>query len=113
MAEGVEAFDSLYASTVRGTGGRTFQRSSARPLWLPTDEQAEVLIPDQIEDDDLLGVVVADATQGQTEARRLEYLGVDTPPIRIAPDFFDRYALSTKLRNGRLPEEVLMTRGDS
>ena len=112
VAEGVEAFDSLYAPTVRGAGGRTFRRSAKHPSWLPTDEQAEVLIPDQIEDDDLLGVVVADEAQGRTEARRLEYLGVDAPPIRIAPDFFDRYALSTKLRNGRVPEEVLMAMGD-
>ena len=113
VAEGVEAFDSLYAPTVRGAGGRTFGRSSTHPSWLPTDEQAEVLIPDQIEDDDLLGVVVANEAQGRNEARRLEYLGVDAPPIRVAPDFFDRYALSNKLRNGRIPEEVLMTRGDA
>lgn len=113
VAEGVEAFDSLYSTTVRGAGGKTFRRSSTHPSWLPTDEQAEVLIPDQVEHDDLLGVVVADEAQGRTEARRLAQLRVEVPPIHIAPDLFDGYALSTKLRNGRTPEEVLMTRGDT
>ena len=112
VAEGVGAFDSLYAPTVRGAKGTTFWRSSTHPSWLPTDEQAEVLIPDQVEHDDLLGVVVADKAQGRTEARRLAQLGVQAPPIHIAPHFFNPRALSTNLRNGRVPEELVLRTGE-
>ena len=110
VAEGLAAFESLYAPAVRGADERTYRRSSTRPSWFPTDEQAEVLIPDQVEHDDLLGVVVADEAQGRREVGRLARLGVEAPPIYIAPDFFDPRELSTKLRNGRVPEEELLRR---
>ena len=109
VAEGLEAFEALYASTVQGTRGKTFRRSATHPLWLPTDEQAEVLIPDQVEHDDLLGVVVADEAQGRLEEGRLAHLGVEAPPIYISPGLFDPRALSAKLRNGRVPEEIPLT----
>ena len=113
VAEGLGAFESVYAPRVRGAGGTTFWRSSTHPSWLPTDEQAEVLIPDLVEHDDLLSVVVADEAQGRLEVRRLAGLGVEAPPISIAPDFFDPRALSTKLRNGRVPTELVLRRGES
>ena len=113
VAEGLPAFESLYAPAVRGGDGRTYRRLSGRPSWLPTDEQAEVLIPDRIEHGDLLGVVVADKAQGRLELARLVQLEAEAPPIYVAPDFFDRYALSTKIRNGRIPEEVLLGRDDT
>ena len=110
VAEGLAAFEALYAPTVRGARGTTFWRSSTHPPWLPTDEQAEVLIPDQVEHAALLGIVVADEGQGQVEAGRLAQLRADVPPIHIAPHFFDPRALSTSLRNGRVPEESVLRR---
>lgn len=111
VAEGLAAFESMYAPRVRGARGATYWRSPTHPSGLPTDEQAEVLIPDQVEHDDLLGVMVADEAQGRLEAARLAQLGVEAPPIHIVPDFFDPYALSTKLRSGGIPEETLLRRG--
>lgn len=111
VAEGLAAFESLYAPSVRGADGRTYRRLSARPSWLPTDEQAEVLIPDLIEQDDVLGIVVLDEAQAKREVRNLAVLGAEAPPIYIAPDFFDPYALSTRLRTGSVPEEVLLKGG--
>ena len=111
VQEGLAAFESLYAPLVRGRKGRTFRRESAHPPWLPTDQQAEVLIPDRIEHDDLLGVAVADEAQGRLELARLAQLGVEAPPIHVAPDFFDPDALSANLRRGVIPEETLLGRG--
>ena len=110
VAEGLAAFESLFAPSVRGSRGMTFQRLSAHPSWLPTDEQAEVLILDMVEHDDLLGVAVADEAQGRREIARLVQLEVEPPPIYVAPDFFKPNALSAKLRNGGIPEETLLTR---
>ena len=111
VAEGLAAFESMYAPSVRGARGITYRRLLLHPSWLPTDEQAEVLIPDMVEHDDLLGVAVADEEQGRLEARRLVYFGVEPPPIHVAPDFFDPYALSTNLRNGGVLEETLLGGG--
>lgn len=113
VAAGLAAFESLYAPAVRGAKGNTYRRLLLHPSWLPTDEQAEVLIPDLVRHDDLLGVAVADEAQGRCEAGRLAYLGIEPPPIYVAPDFFDPYALSTNLRNGGIPEETVLTRGST
>lgn len=113
VAEGLEAFESLYAPRVQGAGGRRFRRLPGHPSWLPTDEQAEVLIPDHVDRDDLLGVVVANEKQGWLEAARLAHLGAEIPRIYVAPDFFDPRKLSTKIRNGELPEEMLLRRDEA
>lgn len=111
VREGLAAFESLYAPVVRGARGLTFRRSSRHPPWLPTDEQAEVLIPDRVEHDDLLGVAVADEAQGRRELARFALLEVEAPPIHVAPDFFRPQALSVNLRNGAVPKETLLGRG--
>ncbi len=108
VAEGLAAFESLFAPSVRGAKGQTFRRLSAHPSCLPTDEQAEVLIPDAVEHHDLLGVAVADEAQGRLEVARMVQLEVDPPPIHVVPIFFRPYALSTNLRNGGIPEEALL-----
>lgn len=111
VAEGVTAFESLFAGEVRGAKGNTYRRSSAHPPWLPTDEQAEVLIPDLVDRSNLMGVAVADEGQGRLEVARLEQLGVEAFPIYVAREFFDPYTLSTNLRAGEMPEEVLLKGG--
>jgi hypothetical protein len=48
IAEGEEAFLAMFANSVPGSGGRTFTRGSTHLACCPTDNQAEVLILDQI-----------------------------------------------------------------
>ena len=45
IEEGAAAFEALFADTVEGVN--TYGRGPDHPAFLPTDEQAEVLIPDQ------------------------------------------------------------------
>ena len=106
---GVAAFDALFADRVEGT--RTFRREPGHPDFLPTDEQAEVLIPDRISPGDVVGVAVRDDDQAAREASRLELQGLVVPRIVIAPSFFSPYALSQSVRSGRMPSEREYDRG--
>ena len=103
VGEGPEAFESLFDDAVQGI--RVYRRGPAHPTFLPTDEQAEVLVPDQIQRRDVIGVAVCDEAQARREESRLALLGRRPPPIVIAPGFFDPYALSRVLRAGRIPVE--------
>ena len=105
IREGAEAFESLFAETVQGTGGRTFTRYPHQPAFLPTDEQAEVLVPDQIHRQDVLGLAVRDEEQAKREAARLHMIGQSPPPIVIVPQYYYPSVLSGLLRSGRLPVE--------
>jgi hypothetical protein len=111
VAEGEHAFESMFAPSVTGAYNKAYTRSTAHPIWLPTDEQAEVLIPDRVAREDVLGVAVADASQAKREHARLTQLFVEVPPIVIAPDFFQPSRLSEKLRSGRVPVETLFQPG--
>ena len=101
--EGAEAFEALFAETVEGAG--VYRRGPRHPDFLPTDEQAEVLVPDRVRREDVIGVAVRDAAQAKREELRLKILGQRAPPFAIVPDFFDPSALSTRLRAGRIPIE--------
>jgi hypothetical protein len=105
VRDGAEAFEALFTPHVEGAYGKTFRRSASHPLWLPTDDQAEVLIPDRIQREDILGVAVRDDSQAKREAARLEQLNEPVPRIVIAPLFFSPEQLSRSLRNGDLPAE--------
>ncbi|MEA2602289.1 MAG: hypothetical protein QOF89_3281 [Acidobacteriota bacterium] len=107
VAEGERAFESMFAASVTGAYNKTYTRLTTHPTWLPTDEQAEVLIPDRVAREDVLGVAVADESQAKREHARLTQLLVEAPPIVIAPDFFQPSRLSAKLRAGRVPAETL------
>ena len=109
---GVAAFDSLFASRVEGAGSRVYWRGPEHPDCLPTDEQAEVLIPDRIGRSDVAGVVVRDDSQGAREESRLALAGVTVPRIVVVPEFFDPRVLSRMLRSGRMPLEREYQRGD-
>lgn len=102
-AEGAAAFEALFAETVEGP--RAFSRGPRHPAFLPTDEQAEVLIPDCIQRQDVLGIAVGDDAQAKREASRLDTLEGNAPPIAIVPEFFDPHALSRLLRGGKMPQE--------
>ena len=103
IGEGTRAFEALFAETVEGV--HTYRRGPDHPAYLPTDEQAEVLIPDHIQRRDVIGIAVRDDAQARREVSRLELLGRNPPPILIVPEFFDPNALSRRLRAGRIPTE--------
>lgn len=103
IGKGAEAFESLFADTVEGA--RTYRRGPRHPAFLPTDEQAEVLVPDQIQPRDVVGIAVADDAQARREISRLNLLGRHPPPVLVVPEFYDPNALSRRLRAGRIPQE--------
>lgn len=111
VGEGADVFESIFKNRVVGAQGRIFTRAIAHPTWLPTDEQAEVLIPDRVAREDILGVAVASVSQAKREIARLKLLKTFIPPLVIAPDFFSPYELSSQLRNGRVPPETLFHPG--
>jgi hypothetical protein len=114
VAEGEEAFDSMFKDQVVGAYNKTFVRTATHPSWLTTDEQAEVLIPDRVAREDILAVAVADLAQAKREHARLTQLQVDVPPLVVASDFFrDPQWLSTQLRAGQPPTETLYVPGGS
>ena len=109
IEEGTRAFDALFTPIVEGV--QRYQRGANRPDSVPTDEQAEVLIPDRIGRDDVNAVVVCDDAQAARVAARLELLGLAVPSLVVVPEFFEPSALSESLRSGRLPVEREYHRG--
>ena len=109
VGEGVGAFDALFAEVVEGV--RTYRRGPSHPEYLPTDEQAEVLIPDRIETRDVIGVVLRDGEQAAREISRVRLQRLDIPRLFVVPEFFDPRRLSGMLRSGRIPVEREYPRG--
>ena len=100
IAEGVEGFARLFAENVD-----RFYRGPRHPPFLPTDEQAEVLIPGHVAIRDIIGVGVMDRDQVEREVTRLRLQGLEIPRLRIVSEFFNASVLSGMLRSGRIPEE--------
>ncbi len=80
-------------------------RGQHHPDFLPTDEQAEVLIPDQIQKQDVMGIIVRNEKQARREVARLGLIGRTAPPIVIVPECYAPGELSRILRSGQLPME--------
>ena len=106
VKDGIKGFQRLYAEKSAGSGGHIYSRGINHPDFLPTDEQAEVLVPSPIPRSDIIGVVVPDKSQAKREIARLEALGVQLRRFLIAPELFDPVQLSSTLRSGNLPSEV-------
>ena len=113
LAEGLDAFNGMFAATVSGSQSRIYTRSPRHPSNVPTDQQAEVMIPDSIDPSDIMGIVVQDVSQAKRELARLETLNAKTPATYIIPEFFDPYSLNLAIRSGRLPVEHLFEGGVS
>lgn len=105
IREGTDAFEALFADTVEGAGEHTFTRNQRHPAFLTTDEQAEVLIPDQVQRQDVMGIAVRDVEQAKREVTRLRLIGQSPPRIVIVPQFYEPHVLSNQLRAGQLPVE--------
>ena len=112
VREGEDAFDSLFAPSVPGAYERVFKRQPNRPAFLTTDEQAEVLIPDRVARQDILGFGVADEPQAKREIARLQMLNERVPPVTIARGFFNQHRQSAAFKSGELPKEHIYYGGD-
>jgi len=110
VAEGELAFQKIFAERTVGAYGKSFVRTGVRLDSCPTDEQAEVLVPDTISMGDIIGVVVQTEEQARNELVRIKLLNVpqavqDGLRFVVAPVLFDKYELSSSLKVGRRPEE--------
>lgn len=111
VAEGKEAFLSMFNQSVPGAYNRTWTRSNTHLACCPTDNQAEVLIPDTISIGDIFSIAVKTKTQATNEAARLSLLGVpeDRFNFIIAPTLFEKYNLKECISSGKRPQETLAT----
>ena len=105
VGEGRAAFAALFAQSVAGSG-RTYERGPNHPAFLPTDEQAEVLIRDAVAHEDVMGIAVRDHAQAKREVARLTIQGLTPPRMVAVPEFYSPGRLSTLLRGGRVPAEI-------
>jgi hypothetical protein len=107
IAEGEDAFFALFADAVQGANGIIRHRSRNHLACCPTDDQAEVLIPDTIGMADIYAFAVSTEKQAKNEAARLQILNVaeDRFKIVVAPDLFNKNNLSQLIRSGKRPKE--------
>src|SRR5438094_8456820 len=112
IGTGFDAFEALFRNATRGAYNRLHVRSSSHPNCCPTDDQAEVLVPNRIALSDVIGVAVRSEAQAKREMSRLRILGVKDETFRfvIAPMLFQPDALSEAIRRGRLPRETPFNR---
>ena len=103
VGEGIAAFEGLFADKVAGVD--TYRRGPSRRAYAPTDEQAEVLIPDRVAVRDILGIVLRSEEDGARELSRLRLQGLQAPVMCVVPEFFDPPRLSGMIRAGREPAE--------
>lgn len=99
---GYLGFHSMFDQRVRGV---TFERSSKHLVCSPTNNQAEVLVPDPISLDDIIGIVVADDAQAKRESIRMKLQGLKiSSPVYVAPDFYSN-GLARIIQNGKRANE--------
>jgi len=101
---GVEGFRAIYAPVVVGKG--RWVREGGHPPWLPTDMQAEVLIPDAVPLVLVSGLVVKSEDVAkrflvQLRAAKTEF----RLPIIVSGEMFDRSLVSRLRIGGRRPLE--------
>lgn len=108
VSEGEAAFLALFDDSIKGAYGKAFTRLPVHLSCCPTDDQAEVLIPDQIALADILTIAVATKTQAKNEVARFRLMNIPEDRFKfvIAPDLFDKNALSRLIRSGKRPVEI-------
>jgi len=104
IGEGPDAFRGVFAGRVEVR--RTFTRGPHHPNFLPTDEQAEVLVPNGIPRKHITGIAVRDAAQAAREHCDLLDQGIEPPRLVVAPEFYEPRSLSGLLRVGEKPAET-------
>lgn len=68
------AFDGLYTDSIRGAGGATFRRGATHLASVPTDLQAEVLLPGAVPLSQVSGVMTPDRATADTVRAQLRQL---------------------------------------
>lgn len=111
VATGESGFKMLFENSVLGAYGNRYSRTDRTLPCCPTDEQAEVLVPDVIAMGDISGIAVPTREQAQNEVVRLKLMGVSDEFLRslqfsIAPVVFEKYQLSASLKRGERPPET-------
>lgn len=108
VLEGEQGFSALFADSLVGAGGKTFRRSAIHLACCPTDDQAEVLIPDKIVKEDIFAIGVKTETQARNEAARFKLISLPTDSFRfiIVSDLFEKQTLSQMIRSGKRANET-------
>jgi ssDNA thymidine ADP-ribosyltransferase, DarT len=108
LQSGIEGFAALFADTVTDGAGRTFRREQNHLRACPTNEQAEVMVYAGVPLEEVTTIFLADTEQAARVYEGLKQIGAEAGRFRyvIAPEFFNPYQLSKKLRNGIDPTEV-------
>lgn len=84
----INHWNALFAATVKGSGGRVFNRS-AMPANLPTDAQAEVLVKDEIPTSFIQEIIFENNEDLRTARGALSFLINSSPPsLRADPTLF-------------------------
>lgn len=111
ISAGHEAFASMFALSVPGAQGKVRSRGLLHLPCSPTDDQAEVLVPNSIPPTSIIAIGLSSKEQAQTERVRLEILDIDVGELKfvVSPTLFDKYALSSAIRSGQRPSEKLWT----
>jgi len=109
IGEGYDAFMSLFAEEVPGV---RFTRPQTHLPCVPTNIQAEVLIPDPIPLDAIIGIAVESEEQAIREIcrARLQGLSIDKE-ILVVPDFYRRTRLARTIQRGNRVTEVVFDNG--
>ncbi|MFK0251691.1 DarT ssDNA thymidine ADP-ribosyltransferase family protein [Amycolatopsis azurea] len=103
IQDGIDGFKAMFAERVEQR-----LRDPEHPSWWPTDDQAEVLIPGPIPVSAVRGVILQSADQAELEDFRLREIGLPAhPPFVIAPDLFETDRLSSQVRRGSRPIELI------
>lgn len=111
VIEGERGFFEMFASSITGAYSRNFARSPTHLDCCPTDNQAEVLIPDEVGISDILAIVVPTEIQAKKESVRLDMLGIPDSQynLKVIPEIFEPNKLKNFIRSGKRPKETLWT----
>ncbi|WP_417583497.1 DarT ssDNA thymidine ADP-ribosyltransferase family protein [Pelagibacterium sp.] len=111
IAAGYDAYASMFAQSVPGAQGVLRSRSLLHLPCSPTDDQAEVLVPESIPPASIMAIGVSSEEQARAEHIRLMILGIDIGNLKfvVSPTLFDKYALSSSIRAGQKQSETLWT----
>lgn len=104
---GLKGFNALFADEVAVPGRAAHRTRASKPDCVPTDGQAEVLIPHLVRRDTIIGLVVRSKKQAKRELKRLEKRNLPALKTLVAPDLFRPHELNSILRSGKLPKETV------
>ena len=108
VAPGYSTYNGMFGDRVIGAYGNTYKRGRNHVKSCPTDNQAEVLVPNGIPWERVHGVAFRSDTQAQRDLARLNLLGysIGDRQAVVAPDMYNKRRLSTAISMGDPIEET-------